>query len=222
MAAAPDPSDIIWSNSHVPLHEIAARKTVSRVVLAIVALCWSAIVASIFAVANLSFLSTAFPAIRRYSSNRLYSLANDYLAIGALLGIMTLLPLCFDRIARYCEREKLESAVQQAVMTRSFWFHLVNLFVTVGIGSLLSSVHEVLDDPRSLLAILGGSLPAVSIYFAKFVVVSALTSVPLEMLQLGALLTYLLGGCDSSDRQTLQFILQYSVHERQITFFWLF
>lgn len=192
MSPSPFPFDLIWRNAHIPLHRILARRTVANSLLFLVALCWSAVISFIFAVANLDSFSSLIPSIRKYSSTSLYIVMNDYLAIGVLLVLISLLPVFFDAISRYFEREKTEAAIQKSVMTRSFYFQLANIYVTVGFGSILVSLNEVLDNPSNIFVILGASLPSVSLYFAKFVMLKALTSIPLELLRIGPLLQYLM------------------------------
>ena len=76
-------------------------------------------------------------------------------------------------------------------MTRYFYYQLANVFVSVGLGSLANSLHQIIDNPSSILSILGTSLPSLSIYFTNLIIVKTFTAVPLELLRVWPLMQIL-------------------------------
>ena len=53
-----------------------------------------------------------------------------------LLLFLLALPFIFDALARNYEGMKLESEIQNAIMTRYFYYQLINIYVTVGLNGL--------------------------------------------------------------------------------------
>jgi hypothetical protein len=67
-------------------------------------------------------------------------------------------PWVFDFLARYYEGMKLESEVQNSIMTRYFYYQLINVYVTVGFSgnNLWSQLIAILERPQTLVDIVGG------------------------------------------------------------------
>ena len=101
-----------------------------------------------------------------------------------LLALLAVLPVIFDVIARSYEGLKLESEIQNSIMTRYFYYQLANVFVSVYAGSIITALHQILDSPSSLLSILGSTLPVSVFIFANLVIVKTFTALPIEMLRL--------------------------------------
>lgn len=179
--AAPNPKDIIWDNVSTPERQIAMRRSIADVTLMVGALFWSIVVGFITACSNLESLSKEFVWLQLYQNTDLYALLNSYLAMGALLVLLSALPAIFDLIARNYECMKLESEIQNVIMSRYFYYQLANVFVALGLGSIASSLHEILSKPASILTILGAALPSFSTYFTNLVIVKTFTAVPLEV-----------------------------------------
>ena len=59
------------------------------------------------------------------------SIINSYLPVIALLGLILLLPLIFDRIAILYEQRKTLSGVENSIVGRYFWYQLANIYITV-------------------------------------------------------------------------------------------
>lgn len=75
-----------------------------------------------------------------------------------LLGI----PWVFDFLARYYEGMKLESEIQNSIMTRYFYYQLINVYVTVGFSgnNLWSQLISILQRPQTLVDVIGGNISA--------------------------------------------------------------
>jgi hypothetical protein len=199
--AAPNPKNIIWENVSIPLKQIQIRRSISDGTLMVGAVFWSIVVAFISAISNLESISQEFPVLQQYSDTDVYKFFNNYLAIGVLLILLSLLPFVFDFISRNYEGLKMESEIQNSVMTRYFYYQLANVFVAVGLGSIATSIHQILEYPSSILSILGNSVPSFSIYFANLIITRTFTGLIIEMLRIFPLLTVATVSCCSDKRK---------------------
>lgn len=182
--SAPNPKDIRWENVMIPQRQIDMRRTIADITLTIGALFWSLVLGFITQISSLETMSREYSWLQAYSGTFIYSVFNSYLTSGMLLALLSVLPLIFDMIARNYEGLKLESEIQNSIMTRYFYYQLANVFVSVYAGSIITALHQIFDSPSSLLSILGSTLPSFSIYFANLVIVKTFTAVPIEMLRL--------------------------------------
>ena len=189
--SAPNPKDCIWENISIPARQIEMRKTIADCCFIVGAVFWSIVVGFITAVANFESLSKELPWLDAYRNTATYDILNQYLAVGVLLILLSLLPFLFDMIARSYEGRKLESEIQNSIMTRYFYYQLANVFVSVGLGSIANSIHQIIQNPSSVLSILGTSLPTLSVYFTNLLIVKSFTAVPLELLRIWPLICVL-------------------------------
>ncbi|CAN0039926.1 unnamed protein product [Ectocarpus sp. 4 AP-2014] len=97
---------------------------------------------------------------------------------------MLVLPFLFQQALAYrYERRKSHSEVQQSILTRYFTYQIANIYITVASGSIISALQEILDDPTSVLSILGETFPAVAVYFLDVIVVKLFVGLPFELLR---------------------------------------
>ncbi len=118
----------------------------------------------------------------------------QYASVVVMLGFLFALPVVFDALARNYEGMKLESEIQNSIMTRYFYYQLVNIYVTVGLGTedILVQIYHILQNPQVLVNILGKTIPCASLYFLDLVIVKIFAAVPMEMVrpwQLSTILT---------------------------------
>ena len=203
--SAPNPRDCIWENIPIPARQIEMRKTIADACFIVGAVFWSIVVGFITAIANLESLSKELPWLDAYRNTVIYDVLNQYLAVGVLLILLGILPFIFDMIARSYEGRKLESEIQNSIMTRYFYYQLANVFVSVGLGSLANSIHQILQSPSSILSILGTSLPSLSVYFTNLLIVKTFTTVPLELLRIWPLICVLsVRSCRDKNKCTIR------------------
>ena len=190
---APNPKDIIWDNVSIPLPQILARTKIANANLVVGAIFWSSVVGFVNRLSNLDILAQDWPLLSKYSDSVAYKLLNQYLPVLVLLSLLALLPFVFDIIARSYEGRKTESEIQNSIMTRYFYYQLANVYVTITVGSLDISqqLFHIVSDPRSLVDILGESLPGVSLYFTSIIIVKIFASLPVELLRIWPLFNIL-------------------------------
>ena len=146
--SAPNPKDCIWENISIPPKQIAMRRTIADFTLIVGAVFWSLVVGFITAIANLESLSKELPFLQAYRNTIVYDVMNNYLAVALLLILLNLLPIVFDLIARSYEGLKLESEIQNSIMTRYFYYQLANVFVSVGLGEWTPLMHYLATHTR--------------------------------------------------------------------------
>ena len=68
---------------------------------------------------------------------------------------------------------KLESEIQNSIMTRYFYYQVINIYVTVGFGTdnTIVQLTNIINNPHILVEIIGRTVPSVSLYFATLVIV---------------------------------------------------
>jgi hypothetical protein len=90
--------------------------------------------------------------------------------MDSLLQLFLLaIPFIFDFLARFYEGMKLESEVQNSIMTRYFYYQLINVYVTVGFSgnNLWSQLISIIGRPQTLVDVIGGSFFFYSIYLSQ-------------------------------------------------------
>ena len=67
----------------------------------------------------------------------------------------------------------LESEIQNSIMTRYFYYQLINVYVTVGFSgtNLWKQLLDILKNPMSLVDIIGGNVPNVTMFFTELIIV---------------------------------------------------
>ncbi|CAM9127762.1 unnamed protein product [Ectocarpus fasciculatus] len=185
---APDPRDVVWKNIAVPQpqarHINDLRQNVAACLVAAGAIFWSIPVLLIQFWASYSQLEKIFPVLADLDPDSfLYYVIAGYLPVVLLLLLMLLLPFLFQALAYRYERRKSHSEVQQSILTRYFTYQVANIYVTVASGSIISALQEILDDPTSVLNILGETFPAVAVYFLDVIIVKLFVGLPFELLR---------------------------------------
>jgi len=127
----------------------------------------------------------------KFSGGQFSNFVNGYLPVVALLIIITILPRVFYWIAFSYEFRKTKCNVENAILTRYFYYQLANIYVTATAGSILDSLADILNHPSYALTILGYSIPKVVGYFVTLLMTKTFAGLPLVMLRGSSLLRML-------------------------------
>jgi hypothetical protein len=178
---APHPNDIIWENVAIPKTQIIMRSYITQIGLTVGSIFWSTLVTKVNDIAK---------------SMDLPENQQNFFSVIVLLVFLLMLPFIFDSLARFYVGMKLESEIQNAIMTWYFYYQLVNIYVTVGLGGIdiVDEIQMTLRNPQTFVDLLGGTIPSVSLYFCNLVIVKIFAAVPIEMLRPWQLSTILLMG----------------------------
>jgi hypothetical protein len=187
---APNPHDVIWSNIALPEDQITFRSYISNAISIFGILFWTTIVGFIATISNLQTLQEykGWEWLKDYNNSWIFKFLSTYLSLILLLVLLSLLPVIFDALLRNYEGRKLEGDIQKEVMSRYFYYQLVNVFISVISGTILTSVTRILDDPGSALVTLGFSFATFSTYFTNLLIVKCFTAVPVQMLRIWPLI----------------------------------
>jgi hypothetical protein len=187
---APNPHDIIWENIAIPKSQVVMRTYITNIGVIVGSIFWSSLVNSVNVFASLVPLP---PAQQQIAS------------AGIMLIFLIILPYIFDYVARFYEGLKLESEIQNSIMTRYFFYQLINVYVTVGFSgsNLWTQLIQILTKPQTLVDVIGGRMPNISLFFTNLMIVKILTAIPLEMIRPWQLSTiHLMGHCMDKRRTT--------------------
>ena len=200
VTTAPGPSDIFWDNAHISEPVVTAKTNTASFIVTFGALLWSVPVATIQGLATTSTLAK-FPGMgwletlcegcdeEELEKRKFYAnLVNGYLPVITLLGLMQLLPLLFEWLAKFYENRKTNSDIQRSILRRFFYYQLANVYVSITAASILDNLSEIIDSPSSLLSSFSEQIPAVVGYFISLLCTKILAGLPVIMLRLGALL----------------------------------
>eukprot|EP01031_Cornospumella_fuschlensis_P031102 gene31102-37587_t len=190
VSSAPNPHDIIWDNVAIPKSQIALRKSITNAGVIVGSIFWSSLVNDVNALASI------FP---------LPPQQQQLMSAVVMLIFLLILPFIFDYIARNYEGLKRESEIQNSIMTRYFYYQLINIYVTVGFSSnnLWAQLIKVLQQPQTLVEIMGGRVPDVTKFMFNLVIVKVFTAIPLEMIRPWQLITiHLMSHCMDRRKST--------------------
>lgn len=193
-SVAPEARDIIWANAHYSLENTKRRQGIANNLLAIGALLWSiplALIQGLSSAENVANLP-GMDWILEYDNGNLALLLNAYLPVVALLGLILILPIIFEWVARSYEKRKTTSDVQRSLLGRYFYYQLANIYISVTAGSLWKSAADIIARPSAAFEILGNSLPTVVGYFISLIITKILAGLPMVILRIGALFRYLI------------------------------
>jgi hypothetical protein len=128
--AAPEPRDIVWNNMSSSTEHTESMVFLTSAMYYGGLLFWSAILAFIAAISNLSNLETYFPFLNNLSESS-YAVLQGILPVLVMIVFLTLLPMFMTFVSQYIERRKTFSKIQQEVFK---WYVLLccsNVFVNI-------------------------------------------------------------------------------------------
>ena len=86
-----------------------------------------------------------------------------------LAVFLMLLPALLKKLS-WAEGIPARSHVERAAAGKYFYFNVFNVFLGVSLaGTLFSSLNGILDRPKSVVSLLGQSLPKQATFFISFV-----------------------------------------------------
>lgn len=187
---APNPRDVIWDNIAIPKSQVVMRNYLTDIGIVIGSIFWSSLVN------NVNVLAGWLP----------FPVWQEQLASATIMLLLLLcLPFIFDFLARFYEGLKTESEIQNSIMTRYFYYQLINIYVTVGFSgsNLWSQLLQILSKPQTLVDVIGGRMPNISLFFTELLIVKIFTAIPLEMIRPFQLSTiHFIGNCMDRRKST--------------------
>ena len=126
VSVAPEPRDILWQNLQVDTRIYRRKEQTANFLLFLGVILWSFPLAAIQAFATAEQLSRipGMEWILTFNSGSLTAFINGYLPVLALLGLILLLPVIFERIAVSYERRRTYSDIQRSILNRYFYYQV--------------------------------------------------------------------------------------------------
>ncbi|KAG0370141.1 hypothetical protein BC939DRAFT_532978 [Gamsiella multidivaricata] len=187
------PKDVLWDNLNLGLKTRTIRRTITASLAAALILTWAIPVAFVASIAKLDAIVEFAPFL-----SGVYSLPT--FVVGIIQGIlppiglallMMLLPIILYRLAHY-GGEVLSTRKTLSVVTSYHWFSVVHvLLVTTLANGIFAAVEAIKENPNNIMTMLASTLPQASTFFLTFILTS-LIHVPMMLLQIGPLITYIL------------------------------
>ena len=135
-SAAPDHRDIIWANVSNAWGLGLLRDAVGAALTAVFAVFWPIPVSFCQSLANIENLKCLLAPVGinvdALNRNAFFGAwVKPLLPTLALLGLIQLLPVLFRLLVVHYQRVKNHAAAQEIVLTRFYYFQLINFYVTV-------------------------------------------------------------------------------------------
>ena len=161
------PSDYLWSNITFSRKVGDKGSIITSIILWTGVLFWAVIIAFIGAVSNLENLSSVLPFISSLDTVT-YSIIAGILPVVVLAVFMSLLPAIFAYFAVNFDGKKTNSDVQEHIGSWGFLYSVANVYLLLFTGSLFNLLAEVIDNPPSIVPLLGAAIPSVAVFFINF------------------------------------------------------
>lgn len=88
---------------------------------------------------------------------------------------------------------------------RYFLYNLINVYLVLLAGSLFNSISAAIQNPVSIVDLLGAAIPSVSIFFINLMVANLFFGLPMMMLRIGPLIvTKIFMKCFNNDKLTVR------------------
>ena len=132
---------------------------------------WFVVITFISSIASVASWGPYVPRIAQeleaHQNTWWFPLFTGYLPAVLLLAIIALVPFLFDAISRFYECCKTESEITKTVPTRYANLQFVNLFFLITVNTVTSGIGKFLENPKTLLNLLGLKVPDVTSYFMQ-------------------------------------------------------
>uniref|UniRef100_A0A7S3JMT6 CSC1/OSCA1-like 7TM region domain-containing protein n=1 Tax=Aureoumbra lagunensis TaxID=44058 RepID=A0A7S3JMT6_9STRA len=184
----PDVSNLIWSNVRISIDKRLSRQVFAETIVYVVALFWSFWIAACYSLAKYKSLQDLglLPRLASLPTfvQPILSFVFSILPVALVSAVLSLLPTLLQVLAENFEFIKFHSSVELSVLKRNFFLQMINLWLTILAGSVLSALTEILDHPMKFATYIGATLPSVAVYFVQLVLIKTYISLPLELSRL--------------------------------------
>jgi len=190
VSRCPEPRDIVWENIGMPL-KLRQLRQLAITGVSFYMVCFMMVpVAFVASLANLDNLARVFPLLTSYLEHHpsTKGFIQGFLPSLVLALFVNQVPNVLPFLAKL-EGIPSRSAIDSWVLSKFFFFQIVNVFlgVTLSTGTL-AIIQILVERPISIVLILGTSVPRAASFFVNYVCFQSLATFPLELFQLEELL----------------------------------
>ncbi|XP_077243829.1 CSC1-like protein ERD4 [Tasmannia lanceolata] len=188
---APEPCQLIWKNIPFKFYQRQLRQYTVYGIVFLTVVFYMIPITVISAFTTLNNLKKLLPFLKPVVNQpEIRTVLEAYLPQIALIVFLALLPTLLMFLSK-AEGIPSESHAVRATSGKYFYFTVFNVFlgVTIG-GTLISSLKTILDKPKTIVTMLGTSLPANATFFLTFVALKFFVGYGLELSRLIPLIIY--------------------------------
>ena len=171
----PSPSDLLVNNTGATFTTRKIARIISNIAVLLFISFFFIIVSFIVALVDLTSLAQRYSWINDILSVlpvTIVSLIQGLLPVIILSVILFLIPPIMKFLATW-QFLPSDTQCENSAIMRVYVFNVINSFLVVSIGgSLLSSIHDVLDNPASIFTLLATTLPDQATFFINFIMLA--------------------------------------------------
>lgn len=185
---AAEPHAVNWASLAIKGATVDLRKLVSFILLMLLTFFWIVPVTFLQGLANLEALiqldAFAWLDFIEDLGEPVLGLISGYLPPLVLVVFLALIPVLI-RLLVGIQRQHSLGTVD--ALQRNYYFNFLvfsNLIFVALSGSVITYARQLIDDPGSVVSLLASSIPGQATFMINFILILALTQVPLSLLQL--------------------------------------
>eukprot|EP00752_Nemacystus_decipiens_P015850 g14160.t1 len=168
---SPEPRDIYWFNTRVTQMERKRRRIFVEGFLLVLYVFYVIPVTLLYLLLSEDSVTSYASWIKNlYDDSTIFAALVQMLQPMALLLLMNTLPPLI-RLLGMLEGFPAESRNQLAVLSRYFYFQIINVFlVTTIANSILDTISQIVEEPTKTFTLLGEALPKVAGFFVEYII----------------------------------------------------
>eukprot|EP00127_Corallochytrium_limacisporum_P004542 Clim_evm12s167 gene=Clim_evmTU12s167 len=188
---APEPNDIIWSRlvrGEGPLKR-RTRMLVTSFLVILLVLFYTIPVGFISSLTTVTTLEYYMPWLKKILEQypRIRDIMSGFLPTIGLRLFLALLPAIGEGFA-FLRFLVTRTQVEDFTYAMVYIFTIFNVIIVFSFsGAILTELQHIIEKPKHALDILGETLPYQSTFFIMYVLLLAITTIPLRLLQIGHL-----------------------------------
>ncbi|CAM9575546.1 unnamed protein product [Pylaiella littoralis] len=186
---SPEPRDIYWFNTRVTHNERKRRRILVEGFLCILYVFYVVPVTLLYLLLSEDSITSYADWIKDlYSESTVFAAIIQLLQPAALLILMNTLPPLI-RLLGMLEGFPAESRNQLAMLSRYFYFQVINVFlVTTIANSILDTISQIVEEPTKSFTLLGEALPKVAGFFVEYIILKLFAGLWIELTRCIALM----------------------------------
>jgi hypothetical protein len=182
--AAPSPRDVLWENMSIPTSERMFRKFIKYILFGFLLVGWGIPVAFIGALTSITSVteSETWSGLSKVIGQ--YEFTDNLITLQLPAILLFVYMQALHPIINALAREAGEQAyswLQLSVAPTYFAFMVFNKLFVIGLtGTVVDGISDLLEDPLSIVSILGASIPSLGAFYITYILTLALLGLVLR------------------------------------------